>query len=77
MLIRHGAVPPAPVWWEHTPAAPSRRGSVVVSALGGYTAVPLIRQPSGAENGVRRHCASLHEAEAWLDREVGGGTPVS
>ncbi len=39
--------------------------------VGGYTAILLIRQPSGVENSIRRQCASLNEAEKWLDEQMG------
>lgn len=31
----------------------------------------LIRQPSGVENSVRKQCATLDEAETWLDKQIG------
>lgn len=39
--------------------------------VGGYTAILLIRQPSGVENSVRKQCATLDEAETWLDKQIG------
>lgn len=39
--------------------------------VGGYTAILLIRQPSGVENSVRKQCATLDEAETWLDEQMG------
>lgn len=39
--------------------------------VGGYTAILLIRQPSGVENSIRRQCATLNEAETWLDEQIG------
>lgn len=31
----------------------------------------LIGQPSGVENSVRKQCATLDEAETWLDEQIG------
>lgn len=39
--------------------------------VGGYTVILLIRQPSGVENSVRKQCATLDEAEKWLDEQMG------
>lgn len=39
--------------------------------VGGYTVILLIRQPSGVENSVRKQCATLDEAETWLDEQMG------
>lgn len=60
-----------PRMWEHPRRTHTRRGGVVASMVGGYTAILLIRQPSGVENSIRRQCASLNEAEKWLDKQIG------
>lgn len=72
-LIEHEARVGLPRMWEHPTRTRTRtrRGGVVASMVGGYTAILLVRQPSGVENSVRRQCASLNEAEKWLDEQIG------
>lgn len=60
-----------PRTWEFSKQTETRRGGVVESVAGGYTAILLICQPSGAENSIRRQCATLSEAETWLDEQIG------
>lgn len=71
MLIEHEARVGLPRMWEHPTRTHTRRGDVVASMVGGYTAILLIRQPSGVENSVRKQCATLDEAEKWLDKQIG------
>lgn len=70
-LIEHEARVGLPRMWEHPKRTRTRRGGVVASMVSGYTAILLVRQPNGVENSIRRQCASLNEAEAWLDKEIG------
>lgn len=69
MLIEHEARVGLPRMWEHPTR--TRRGGVVASMVGGYTAMLLVRQPSGVENSIRRQCSTLNEAEKWLDEQMG------
>ena len=64
-------VPGLPRMWEHPKRTRTRRGGVVASMVGGYTAILLIRQPNGVENSIRRQCSTLNEAETWLDEQMG------
>lgn len=68
-LIEHEARVGLPRMWEHPTR--TRRGGVVASMVGGYTAMLLVRQPSGVENSIRRQCSTLNEAEKWLDEQMG------
>lgn len=70
-LIEHEARVGLPLMWQHPKRTHTRRGGVVTSMVGGYTAILLIRQPSGVENSIRRQCATLNEAEKWLDEQMG------
>lgn len=70
-LIEHEARVGLSRMWEHPKRTRTRRGGVVASMVGGYTAILLIRQPSGVENSVRKQCATLDEAETWLDKQIG------
>lgn len=70
-LIEHEARVGLPRMWEHPKRTRTRRGGVATSMVGGYTAILLVRQPSGVENSIRRQCASLNEAEKWLDEQMG------
>lgn len=70
-LIEHEARVGLPRMWEHPRRTRTRRGGVVTSMVGGYTAILLVRQPSGVENSVRKQCATLNEAETWLDEQIG------
>lgn len=70
-LIEHEARVGLPRMWEHPRRTRTRRGGVVTSMVGGYTAILLVRQPNGGENSIRRQCASLNEAETWLDKQIG------
>ena len=71
MLIEHEARVGLPRMWEHPTRTHTRRGDVVASMVGGDTAILLVRQPSGVENSIRWQCASLNEAEKWLDEQMG------
>lgn len=68
-LIEHEARVGLPRMWEHPTR--TRRGGVVASMVGGYTAILLVRQPNGVENSIRRQCSTLNEAEKWLDEQMG------
>lgn len=70
-LIEHEARVGLPRMWEHPKRTRTRRGGVVTSMVGGYTAILLVRQPNGVENSIRRQCATLNEAEKWLDEQMG------
>lgn len=70
-LIEHEARVGLPRMWEHPRRTRTRRGGVVASMVGGYTAILLIRQPNGVENSIRRQCSTLNEAEKWLDEQMG------
>lgn len=70
-LIEHEARVGLPRMWEHPRRTRTRRGGVVTSMVGGYTAILLVRQPNGVENSIRRQCATLNEAEKWLDEQMG------
>lgn len=70
-LIEHEARVGLPRMWEHPTRTRTRRGGVVASMVGRYTAILLVRQPSGVENSVRRQCKTLTEAETWLDKQIG------
>lgn len=69
-LIEHEARVGLPRMREHPTRTHTRRGGVVASMVGGYTAILLIRQPSGVENSVRKQCATLDETETWLDKQI-------
>lgn len=71
MLIEHEARVGLPRMWEHPTRTHTRRGGVVASMVGGYTAILLVRQPNGVENSIRRQCSTLNEAEKWLDEQMG------
>lgn len=70
-LIEHEARVGLPRMWERPRRTRTRRGGVVASMVGGYTAILLIRQPNGVENSIRRQCSTLNEAETWLDEQIG------
>lgn len=67
-LIEHEARVGLSRMWEHPKRTRTRRGGVVASMVGGYTAILLVRQPSGVENSIRRQCATLNEAEKMAGR---------
>lgn len=69
--IEHEARVGLPRMWEHPRRTRTRRGGVVASMVGGYTAILLVRQPNGVENSIRRQCSTLNEAEKWLDEQIG------
>lgn len=69
--IEHEARVGLPRMWEHPRRTRTRRGGVVASMVGGYTAILLVRQPNGVENSIRRQCSTLNEAEKWLDEQMG------
>lgn len=68
MLIEHEARVGLPRMWEHPTRTHTRRGGVVASMVGGYTAILLVRQPNGVENSIRRQCSTLNEAEKMAGR---------
>lgn len=55
-----------PVWWEFEQQTDRLRGGVVECITGGYTAILLIRTPSGAENSIRHRVPTLEAADRWL-----------